>query len=299
VELNLTVSDRETGWVRHYQDPAFAATTGLDAAAFGDEVPVGDLLFVGAHPDDELLLAPLLGELCGGPGRACTLLVATRGEAGTCRLPGGCGPDLGAVREDELRAAATQLGAELVSWRLPDVVGPDVAAVAAAWGSAAGGAEALVANLADELRRLRPAAVFAFDPRHGSTCHPAHRVAGDLVLAAVAELGSERPDLLWLETSVTGPPFHFAPVAVPDRRLRSWDASRPRAGGGTAWDHLLELAAVYGSQFDPARLASLAAVPPAERRVHLGRAADPPALSPAPCSAPPFGAPGMPRPGRP
>ena len=48
------------------------------------------VLWVGAHPDDEVLLAPVLAKLCLLERLDCHLLVLTRGEAGICLLPGGC-----------------------------------------------------------------------------------------------------------------------------------------------------------------------------------------------------------------
>ena len=52
----------------------------------------GSVMWIAAHPDDEVLVAPLLARWCGDGHARCSLLVATRGEAGACRLPGGCRP---------------------------------------------------------------------------------------------------------------------------------------------------------------------------------------------------------------
>lgn len=66
------------------------------------------LLFVGAHPDDELYAAGLLAALAGR-GVETHLLCLTRGEGGTT---GGLATreDLGELRERELRASAAALG---------------------------------------------------------------------------------------------------------------------------------------------------------------------------------------------
>ena len=66
------------------------------------------LLFVGAHPDDELYAAGLLAALAER-GIETRLLCLTRGEGGTT---GGITTreDLGQVREQELRASAEVLG---------------------------------------------------------------------------------------------------------------------------------------------------------------------------------------------
>src|SRR5687767_6067917 len=67
-------------------------------------VPAGHILFIGAHPDDEVVAAPLLGATCAEGGATCSFLVLTKGEGGTCGLPV-CLPDLGSVREKEMLAS--------------------------------------------------------------------------------------------------------------------------------------------------------------------------------------------------
>src|SRR2546422_4479037 len=62
------------------------------------QAPAARILWIGAHPDDETLVAPILGPACARQNAVCTLLVFTRGERGGCAIPSGCGPDLGSVR---------------------------------------------------------------------------------------------------------------------------------------------------------------------------------------------------------
>ncbi len=69
-----------------------------------DESPIfafKKLLWIGAHPDDEIPSASLLKDFCGRPGNSCTLLSFTEGEAGQCKLSGGCVPDVSSVRAVE------------------------------------------------------------------------------------------------------------------------------------------------------------------------------------------------------
>ena len=56
------------------------------------------VVWLGAHPDDELYAAPWLADRCLERGASCKLVVLTFGESGNCKLPGGCEPDLKSVR---------------------------------------------------------------------------------------------------------------------------------------------------------------------------------------------------------
>jgi LmbE family N-acetylglucosaminyl deacetylase len=237
-------------------------------------IPPGPVLWIGAHPDDEVLLAPLLGELCTGGGHACALLVATRGENGACRLAGGCHPDLATVRTAEVRAAARLYHARLLQDSLPDAFGPDPPAVRAAWAAAAGGGEALLDRLASAIDSVAPRTLITFDPRHGTTCHNAHRALGRLVLRALPRLSIPQPAVFLLESRVRiapgGASIVFSSAAPGDPELLRFDANAPRPPmPGTAWNYLLADARRQPSQFDFTFLSSLAAVPPRRRSVFL------------------------------
>jgi len=250
------------------QEEARAAETFASLRA----IPAGNLLWIGAHPDDEVILAPLLGELCVEGRHSCTLLVMTRGESGLCRLPGGCEPDVGTVRTAEMQAAAALYRARLVQGTLPDVPGPDPVAVRRIWAATVGGKGALLDRLAGAIRIAAPRAILTFDPRHGSTCHPAHRAVGTLVLQALARLALP-PPVFVLESRVRiapgGTNIAFS-KAVDERELLTFDATKPRRGApGTGWDYLLADAHRQPSQFDATFLASMEAVPASARRVWL------------------------------
>jgi LmbE family N-acetylglucosaminyl deacetylase len=246
-------------------------------------LPPGRLLWVGAHPDDEVLLAPLLGALCVDGSQSCSFIVATRGENGACRLAAGCHPSLGTVRSEEMQAAARLFDAELLQGALPDVFGPRPAVVRSAWAAAAGGEDALIERLRAAIAGVDPALVLTFDPRHGSTCHPAHRALGRLVLEAVARLPVPPPVYL-LEDRVRiapgGTAIRFSAALRGDPALLAWDGNAVRADGReTLWSFVLTDASLQPSQFDATFLAALRAVPPRSRRVFLlpatARTADP------------------------
>jgi LmbE family N-acetylglucosaminyl deacetylase len=190
------------------------------------------ILSIGAHPDDEILLAPLLGRECVERGAQCALLVMTRGEAGGAAD----------VRSAEMHAAAAMLHATLTLWNYPDVMtGFD-----AAWPGA-------VDAIAFAIESAAPTVVYTFDPRHGSTCHPAHRVLGALVLEALAGLDAP-PPLVFVETTSD---------------FRSAAAEAVAIDVSAQWSYLVRDAEIHASQFSAAQRDALASTPPERRRVWL------------------------------
>ena len=210
------------------------------------------ILWVGAHPDDEILAAPLLGALCVERTSQCSMVVVTRGENGSCTLPGDCS-DLGELREQEMRAAAAMFRATLAQWSLPDTMTD----FDAQWSP-----DQLIGALRDIIRVQRPTAILTFDPNHGSTCHPAHRAIGALTLEAARQSGTP---VFLLETRALpdGAGFQFqkalsGSIAV-DARM--------------SWHYLLDDLAVHASQFSSDTRDAVAATPPEERVVFLAPAA--------------------------
>jgi LmbE family N-acetylglucosaminyl deacetylase len=225
----------------------------------------GSVLWIGAHPDDEVLASPLLGEVCVELGARCSFLVATRGERGVCELPGGCSPDVATVRTQEMEAAAALYGGRLVQGDLPDGAGDDPDSVLQAWAQATpGGLRALQDRLRGAIADLAPATIVTFDPRHGSTCHPDHRAITSL-LASLARVAGPFPDVYWLETRLRfegGNPGDFTVAVRGDPAVRILDA-RPY------WSYLLRDAAAHPSQITPSQLDILRAAPDASRIVPL------------------------------
>jgi len=146
----------------------FAASVALFAV-----LDLSRILWIGAHPDDESLVAPLIAQRCTH-GSACAMLVMTEGEHGLCDRVAQC-DQLGSVRAAEMRRAANHFHAQLTQWTLPDAY----ADVANQWGH-----DTVVANIAQVIRDFAPTAILTFDPAHGSSCHPAHRYVGQLVVDA-------------------------------------------------------------------------------------------------------------------
>ena len=143
-----------------------------------------DLLVVGAHPDDETLIAGGLLARCAAAGVTTGVLCLTRGELGQPADPTVLGGRaLPEVRAQELRAACQVLG---VSWlrcyRRADGELP--------WAPRG----ELVTQLARVLRKTRPRAVVTFG-EDGLYYHHDHVAVGSLTRAAVASLGRAAPEL--------------------------------------------------------------------------------------------------------
>jgi len=236
---------------------------------------VKSVLWIGAHPDDEVFLSPLLGHLCLDEHLKCSLLVATRGEAGHCLLPDGCRPDLATVRSAEMAKAAKLLKARLTLWDLEDG-GAAADGSAGAWDTASGGHEALLTNLAAHIAAAQADLVLTFDPRHGSTCHPDHRAIGRLVVEAVARAAS-RPMLYFVETRLEQreSPFTvtFPAAATAKASAFAFDANLPLASTHqAAWQILLQDLEAHPSQFDARLRRAVRAIGPRGRAVFLGPA---------------------------
>lgn len=148
------------------------------------------VLAILAHPDDEITIAPVLARIAR-EGGAVTLIYATSGDAG----PGTSGLEraeaIGAMREKEGRCAAFALGLEEPEfWNLGD---GGLATMARAPQSPA--REAL-ARIKEAIAKAGAEVIMTWGP-DGGYGHADHRMISALVTQAVAQLGSNRPELLY------------------------------------------------------------------------------------------------------
>ena len=70
------------------------------------------ILVITAHPDDEILIAPLLANRCIRGGASCSILVMTTGNAA----------GLGEIRVGEMTRAAALLNLRLTQWTYSDIL---------------------------------------------------------------------------------------------------------------------------------------------------------------------------------
>ncbi len=217
----------------------FAARTAVAAPPRVRAVqPPVRFLWIGAHPDDEALIAPLFGPACVERRNDCAIVILTNGSA---------------ERAVEAARAAAFLHARLIQWDLPDVF------EISQWGDR----PALVSRLASLIGTERPTTIYTFDPRHGSSCHPAHREAGQLTLDALATLGPAAPSTMLVETLIlrddASQIVGFAPATPSATTI---DAT-------STWHYLTDDAAIHTSQFPPEQVTILRNIALEQRRVWL------------------------------
>ncbi len=175
------------------------------------------VLWLGAHPDDEVFAAPLMADFCLRHGASCHFAVITDGGKGNCFLSpqecgvkdsGGAPPgSLGAVRLREHEQVVAALGGQAHALALEDGASPYVAGVLARWNQQLGGSASdptfatLVQKVEDLIAATQPDLILTFDPRHGMYCHPDHRAANTLAVVAATRRGLDPGRVLMLEAT--------------------------------------------------------------------------------------------------
>jgi LmbE family N-acetylglucosaminyl deacetylase len=237
------------------------------------------ILFVGAHPDDEWVLIPIMAEACLFNGASCHFLSVTRAEWGCFETVGETDLDACAERRSqELQSSAEVVNgtSELLDWE--DLFyahsGVGLRRNLNRWAEAKRGHEALVFALAEVLERQKPDVVFGLDPRHGATCNPNHRAASLLLIEAVNQLSADkRPRVLFedsfavfgrmtpemIEASDDGAMF---PWPERDDPMLYFDAGKTLPNGRRAIEYQVESRRAHASQFpDMPEIVVLSAAP--------------------------------------
>jgi LmbE family N-acetylglucosaminyl deacetylase len=232
------------------------------------------LLCILAHPDDESLGNGGLLARYAAEGVSTYLITATRGERGWTG-PAEQNPGLealGRIREAELHAAAAVLGLHEVV--LLDYIDGDLDQADPL---------TIIAELAVQIRRIRPQVVVTFDP-HGAYGHPDHiaicqfttaalvAAADDAYPAAgpphpVAKLYymAEGRDLMRLYESVFGE--IVMPVDGVDRRFVPWEdwAATTEIDATAYWEQVRQAVLCHQSQLP--EYSKFTALPPDQQRV--------------------------------
>ena len=200
-----------------FAEPGVAEIRSVRTALEADRI-----LFVFAHPDDEILVTELISRAVE-EGIEVTTLTATRGEAGTQYPPVVDQAWLGVVREAELRRHGFALGvARQIVLGLPDGGVPDTS-----------DAE-LSGMVSAVIGEVQPDLIVGFHPASGISMHPDHRAMG-----RAAELAAGEIPLLYVlgprpgfrrfggdaqhQVADLQPEPSFAIDADPRLKLRAWN----------------------------------------------------------------------------
>jgi LmbE family N-acetylglucosaminyl deacetylase len=172
---------------------------------------MNSILIIGAHPDDETMIAGGVIALLVERGLAVHILCATRGEGGEAGDPPLCAQsELGAVREAELRCAVQALGAR--SLRLLNYVDPFVGPDEEVFPFEAD-FNTLAAEIQQAIRQVEADGVISHGPE-GEYGHPAHQLIHRAVRAAVESLDP-------------APFFYSFAAQVPGNEDRIWNKNTP------------------------------------------------------------------------
>ena len=234
------------------------------------------VLWVGAHSDDETLMAgALIAELSQSQRRVFVVSM-TRGE-GTGIRGSEADESVAAGRAREFCLVCSLYGAmDCVSEHYPSrahsdgrggfVESPEE--IIRIWRQL--GPVDPVHYLEEWIRRVRPAWILTLDPDHGIYGHPEHRAVGQLVIAAAKSIAGEVPTRVFAAENrfASLAPTNLDPGPVTLRLASDVPCSAFRS----CLDVCSEGAATYASQALP----DLGAVPPGERFTQLRQIWPPP-----------------------
>lgn len=200
-----------------FAEPGVPEIRSVRAALEADRI-----LFVFAHPDDEILVTELISRAVA-EGIEVTTLTATRGEAGTQYPPVVDQAWLGVVREAELRRHGFALGVtRQIVLGLPDGGVPDTPDAELA---------DMVRNVVEE---IQPDVIVSFHPDSAISLHPDHMAMG----RAAENAAGDTPLLFVLgprpgfrrfggeaqrQVADLQPEPFFAIDADPHLKLRAWN----------------------------------------------------------------------------
>jgi LmbE family N-acetylglucosaminyl deacetylase len=181
------------------------------------EKPPKTILAVFAHPDDEILVGPLLAHYARGGARV-HLVIVTDGEKGASLRAGvPAGPELARVRAEEARCSCHELGIEA-----PDLLGFKDGELGRLSNPPAG----YLADVARAIRKLfvqfRPDVVITWGPE-GGYGHADHRLVGAVVTQIVQAGAKGAPSRLLYP----GLPVDRIRLR-PERRYPHWAGTDPR-----------------------------------------------------------------------
>jgi LmbE family N-acetylglucosaminyl deacetylase len=215
---------------------------------------MAEILGILAHPDDDVTIGPLLAHYAAR-GVAIRLVYLTSGQVGVNLVGSEAGDALGALREEEARAACQAYGiAEPLFIREQDGTLATLPTTRFL---------SLTRSLQDIIQRERPRALLTFGP-DGYTRHPDHKAVCSLVTDTL---------LRWPESDGQPPELYY--MALPEPAAAAliaggfpegglcWTAERHithEIDAADGLDAAIEALHGYRSQFGPTEMAMLVAL---------------------------------------
>src|SRR3954454_10960784 len=186
---------------------ACVATVG--AAASPKEKPVKlNVLFIGAHPDDEAFTIPAFGQWLEDHGLKTGVVTITRGEGGGNAVGPEEGPPLGLLREGEERRAVGKAG-------IADIFYLDTVdfyyTVSSPLTQEIWGEDSTLAKVVRVVRETRPDVIVTMDPAPSPGNHGNHQYSARLATEAF---------------NAAADPTKFADQLSGHDRLETWDVKR-------------------------------------------------------------------------
>jgi len=151
----------------------------VPAAATSEDAVKVDLLFIGAHPDDESTATATLARYVLDHGARAAVITATRGEGGGNAIGRELGPSLGILRDYEERQSLGMLGIDQL-YHLDEIdwaFTTSATATEVAWGY-----EEPLAKLVRYVRVLKPEVIITMNPSPRGHGH--HQYAAKLATEA-------------------------------------------------------------------------------------------------------------------
>lgn len=232
---------------------AFKVPTNYTNDPYSDIESASKILFIGAHPDDDMMATIFFNFLCYETNISCGIAIATLGNNST--------------RAAELASAATFMNYDyVVHDSLSSADGPDVSDVLDQWADDINETNAYE-WAKDIIVDYAPDYIITFDPRTGVSCHLDHRAIGEMVIDAANAISFNTSKVLlasqllkYQPTSGTNPHPEMSLWRTDATDTKYWSYSgdtiiaNTPSGYYTGWDMLLDMAAIYSSQFTAAQV---------------------------------------------
>lgn len=173
-----------------------------------------DVLFIGAHPDDELRDLPTFGQWHENLGLSVGVVTITRGEGGGNAVGPEEGPALGLLREGEERKAVALAGIQDVYYldKVDFFYTVSAPLTRSVWGE-----QDTLSRVVRLIRETTPKIIVTMNPAPVPGQHGNHQEAGRLAIEAYFDAGD---------------PLKFG-TQISDEHLSPWQASRLFAQGAS------------------------------------------------------------------